>query len=1147
MINALGETTLQIFDGLQRLVATRDGNGFVSRRSYDSVAESLVGTTASDPLGHATRMLADALGHARVRMDAENQRSLTGFDASGNPVALRDPNGVGWNATVDARNRLRVRTDTAGAVTRMDHDAQNNLVRLVDALGHVTACTFDANDRKTTCVDRIAATTRYSYDLTGNLVQLTDAEGGVTDYAYDGRDLLITETFPTGQQGRTQRTYAYDPGRRLTSRTVRIAGAPAGAFQESTQYQYDHADRLLTRAYDDHLDDTFTYDAASRVLSAHAGRFGNAITRTYDAGGRLTSETMAISAGRVVGGVVVPFVTTVGRAYDAANRVLRITHQDGTQTTRGYTARDQLATVAHAGAAIANRLYDAGGRLLTTTLGNGLVERRTYQPGDSLPMDIGIPGVTGFSYTFDANKRMLQEVDAFAAMNTQGFLYDAEDRMTAWNRATAETQAFALTPVSDFRQVTRNGVVETRAHTPVHEVTALSAPTGVVSLTYDAKGDLTRDEHATALTWDPENRLIRARIQSGTVLSASGAIATYAYDALGRRVEKTVAGRTTRFVHDGAQVVQELTSRTVPAASDLAGDGSLANAAEAPASGGILPGADVTRIAMQPATSVVPTGYLGDRGRAFGPRNNGRSYGWEMDASADAVSRGSALPLTEFDSFLAMQPSVAVTHQWSIALPDGSYPVVVVCGDALSANQTNHLQIGDQTVTDATPAVATPGYQRGNFDGYAVQVTVTGGRLRIAPRAGAVNAKLCFLEIGARGATMDVATRDRLADLIDGMNAATWEAAPPATETRGYVYGTHVDEILALITATGVSFSHGNQVASIVALSDPSGSVIERYRYDAYGQRTILAPNGLTIRTESSYANAVGFTGRSLDVETGLWYFRSRYLSPALGRFIGRDPLHARENLLGQGLWTWFVVDGFVPTVGVPRQMAVADGPNLFGSDPIRDVGIEENLYVYAKCSPGSRVDPSGLDSALKIATVAGPTAGKCGAFIWTTQWSLAPASPRGGIIVQEIKVTRRATDCLGKEVAACNRDLHFWEAWEVSAGQTTTDASQRLGVYAKVPGKQFDDVFTEPPCGVCTVGNHTATGTAKFHEAMGIPAGFRRNNPKTPAGLLNSSPDDPKLQGGSAAANHSITTKWYCCGPFVDQNRDTEIVSHDP
>jgi RHS repeat-associated protein len=136
---------------------------------------------------------------------------------------------------------------------------------------------------------------------------------------------------------------------------------------------------------------------------------------------------------------------------------------------------------------------------------------------------------------------------------------------------------------------------------------------------------------------------------------------------------------------------------------------------------------------------------------------------------------------------------------------------------------------------------------------------------------------------------------------------------PCAISKKGVVvYGSYVDEPLAIIAGSGgptnTNYLHSNRVYSVAAMTDNAGTVVERYRYDAMGQQTVLAPDSVTSRLASSYANQIGFTGRFLDQETGLWYFRSRMYSGALGRFIGRDPI----AYLGGGYDLYLAY--FVPT-----------------------------------------------------------------------------------------------------------------------------------------------------------------------------------------------------------------------------------------
>ncbi|MHB8974852.1 MAG: RHS repeat-associated core domain-containing protein [Pirellulaceae bacterium] len=59
---------------------------------------------------------------------------------------------------------------------------------------------------------------------------------------------------------------------------------------------------------------------------------------------------------------------------------------------------------------------------------------------------------------------------------------------------------------------------------------------------------------------------------------------------------------------------------------------------------------------------------------------------------------------------------------------------------------------------------------------------------------------------------------------------------------------------------------------------------------------TIYDATWANVRSTSSYANAYTYTGRQLDTETGLFYYRARFYAPQLGRFCSRDPAEYLNN-----------------------------------------------------------------------------------------------------------------------------------------------------------------------------------------------------------------------------------------------------------
>lgn len=134
-----------------------------------------------------------------------------------------------------------------------------------------------------------------------------------------------------------------------------------------------------------------------------------------------------------------------------------------------------------------------------------------------------------------------------------------------------------------------------------------------------------------------------------------------------------------------------------------------------------------------------------------------------------------------------------------------------------------------------------------------------------------------------------------------------------------YVYsGLYIDDVVSMHRGGEDYFYHADDLHNVMAVTTGGGSVAERYEYGDYGQP--LNPATLQPLGASLIAKPYLFTGRRYDQETGLYYYRTRYLDPFAGRFTTRDTI---------GIW---------------------GDPGALGS------GVS-----YASCRPTSSWDPFGL------------------------------------------------------------------------------------------------------------------------------------------------------------------------------------------
>jgi len=96
------------------------------------------------------------------------------------------------------------------------------------------------------------------------------------------------------------------------------------------------------------------------------------------------------------------------------------------------------------------------------------------------------------------------------------------------------------------------------------------------------------------------------------------------------------------------------------------------------------------------------------------------------------------------------------------------------------------------------------------------------------------------------------------------------------------------------------------------SIIDTSGNVVERYRFSAFGIRSIMEDDWVA-QSSSSYNFEFGFQGQFEDAETGYYDYGFRYYMPDTGRWASRDPI---EEEGGMNLYG-FVGNG--PIVRVDR------------------------------------------------------------------------------------------------------------------------------------------------------------------------------------------------------------------------------------
>ncbi len=543
-------------------------------------ATSLVTSTTYDPLGRVDKVTDPSVSFtddnyaangrlsSRVVNDGLGSRTFTfnydGHDRVVSQTALGPPDLV-TTFTLDGLERQVAVTDPRGIITTTSYDLAGRRDQFVeDASGALRRQIDFTYNRLSQLIIQTAQNINY------NGASLPDQ---VTHFRYDTLGRLLRTVFPDSNEAPSDPNCidcvraAYDLAGRMTQRIDQQA-------LHTTDFVYDDRGLMLSRTTD--MDpapgvvDSFDYDALGRLTLAQRGTTNDpdAVSKStlaYADIGDIDSENQTIGAGAQ---------RTVAYTHDQAGNRLGMTYPSGVTLSLAPTAINQVDTIHLDGNLIVD--YDYMGhlldnRLITTTAAGGNTfydynvgydpHRRISFIGNSFVPDGG-PAQTLANYDFthdDGGNPLSQTTTGVAgfAGDDRAYTVDSLNRLrqTQYTSALSESVVFDLVGNRHSHSITSNGATHYTLANAANEYATID-PDGFgsnppIPVTYDAAGNLTVDEAGRQYLYDEQNRLIEVR----DALSAT--LASFVYDALGRRISVTIGGGDTRYYYDGSSVIEE--------------------------------------------------------------------------------------------------------------------------------------------------------------------------------------------------------------------------------------------------------------------------------------------------------------------------------------------------------------------------------------------------------------------------------------------------------------------------------------------------------------------------------------------------------------------------------------------------------------
>jgi RHS repeat-associated protein len=787
----------------------------------------------------------DTLG--RVQTQTDGSGNVWTYYFAGSRTEEKNPANNSRVQYFDGGGNVILEVNALGFKTKNEYDGLGRLIQITFDEGNKRLFTYDSNNNVLTETDKpkpgssdpdIVKT--FTYNATFNKVETAeDGNSNVTSFEYDPvTGLLEKKTFPEVDSVEAEINYTYNGRGQVLTITDQEGMV--------TTFVYDASDETLTSVTRDsgggrlNLQTQFAYNDAGDVTTITDPR-GNATTFSYDDMRRLKQITPPS-----------PFAANVTKyTYDKNGNRTKVERYAGTvmstavwQTVNAtYTVDNLLATLTDPSSHVTEMTYNSLRKLWKREDGESRITTLAYDEVGRLSTVTDPSNTVCETRTYTNNGLVATIKDA--RNKVTAFEYDGFDRLKKRTFEDDTFESFARDANGNvLTKVTRLGDDIVFVYDELNRLRQKS-PDGMPTVTYE---------------YDLANRLFSVATPVVGGDPSSGTI-EFGYDTAGRRIrEEYPDGKTVSLELDENSNIKKVTypdgyyvQRTFDQLNQLK-QVKLNGASTAALDFGYDTLGRRTSLAYVNGTSTAYGYQLNDLitslTQTYDSASVAFTYGY--NGAHEMESQGVS------NSAYMRHPSGGGTVSYATANDVNEYPSVASVSYGYNANgcltsdgvwtfgydTENHLVSAAKTAVSASYLYDPLGRQ--------TQKTVNSVKTR-------------FIYVG----------HQRLAD-YDGSNNLI----------ARYVYGAGLDEPLLVVddNEVVVAHLHHDRLGSIVAVTDANGDPTSVNKYMPWGEGTV---SGTTF----------GFTGQRYDAESGLYYFKNRYYSPTLGRFLQPDPVLYADSL----------------------------------------------------------------------------------------------------------------------------------------------------------------------------------------------------------------------------------------------------------